>query len=407
MIPEPAVAVRVLVVDDEAANVVLLERILRRQGYADIISTTDPREAIRLYRERGADVVLLDLHMPGLDGFGVMRELEALRPADELLPVVVITADVTPDTRNRALSAGATDFITKPIDITEVQLRVSNLARTRVLHERVRQQKVAYERELDAQAALLAAEEQARRDRRTRIEGILERGGPRIVFQPIVHVGTGVLVGCEALSRFPFEAGRPPDHWFREAAEVGLGLELELAAVERAHDSVLELPPGCRLSVNASAEAAMSPAMHDLLGSVAPERVILEVTEHQQVTDYQALVERCRALRAMGAQVAVDDAGAGFAGLQHILRLQPDVIKLDRFLVTGIDADPARRALAGALVGFAREIGASVTAEGIETAAELSVVAELGIEHGQGLFIGAPEPLEVLSVLHEATRTAN
>ena len=121
--------------------------------------------------------------------------------------------------------------------------------------------------------------------------------------------------------------------------------------------------------------------------------MVLEVTEHAPVEDYDQLNRTLRTLRARGIRLAIDDAGAGFASFRHIVRLAPDFIKLDMTLTRDIDADPARRALATAMVSFALEIGATMIAEGIETEQEFRTLRSLGIGLGQGYFLGVPGSL--------------
>jgi putative two-component system response regulator len=129
---------RILVVDDERVNVVLLERILEQDGYTNVRSTTRSEDAVALYDEFEPDLILLDLHMPGLDGFAVMERLEDRIAGDTFLPILILTADIRPEVKRRALSAGAKDFVTKPFDRTEVLLRIQNLLETRFLHMRLR-----------------------------------------------------------------------------------------------------------------------------------------------------------------------------------------------------------------------------------------------------------------------------
>ena len=123
----------ILIVDDEPANVSLLERILKREGFTALISTTEPREALRLFREHPVDLVLLDLMMPDLDGFALLETFARLIPDNSYLPILVLTADATLPTRRRALSLGAKDFLTKPFDAIEAVLRIFNLLETRIL----------------------------------------------------------------------------------------------------------------------------------------------------------------------------------------------------------------------------------------------------------------------------------
>lgn len=124
----------ILIVDDQDANVALLEAMLAEQGYENVHSTTDPREAIDLFQRLNADLVLLDLHMPHLDGYAVMKQLQAVLPADAYVPILVLTADATPEAKRQALTSGATDFLSKPLDFDEVTARIRNLLQTRALH---------------------------------------------------------------------------------------------------------------------------------------------------------------------------------------------------------------------------------------------------------------------------------
>ena len=228
------------------------------------------------------------------------------------------------------------------------------------------------------------------------IRDLLARADLRILFQPIIATDTGRLVGAEALSRFeafnPADPPDPPDAVFARAAEVGLGVELELLAARIALLAAEALPGDLYISVNLSPAAVLSPQLTDvLLGSSVPlRRVVVEITEHVSVPDYKQLVARIDELRALGVRLAVDDAGAGFASFRHILRLSPEYIKLDRTLIENIADDPARRALAAAVVLFAFEMGSAVVAEGVETVAELRMTQTLGIDAVQGFLLGRP-----------------
>ena len=234
---------------------------------------------------------------------------------------------------------------------------------------------------------------------RERVESVLSGTGLSIALQPIVSLEDGAVVGVEALSRFALEPSAGPDRWFAEAAAVGLGTQLELFAVDAALDLLPRLPRPMSMAVNVGPDTFCSPDLLGLLERSTPDRVIVELTEHVGVEDFPALRRACQDLRSLGAQVSIDDTGAGFASLSLVLQVAPEVIKLDRELTSGIDLDPVRRALAGALVGFGAETGAAVVAEGIETAAELAVLRDLGIAYGQGYYLGRPGTLEDLEAL--------
>jgi PAS domain S-box-containing protein len=215
----------------------------------------------------------------------------------------------------------------------------------------------------------------------------------RTAFQPIVSLADGRLLGVEALSRFDVaDEGRTAEDWFTDAARVGLSVDLEIHAALHALRLATALPEDAYVSVNLSPETLRWPGLTDALRTapIPLSRIVVELTEHSAVEDYDALDEALRPLREEGLRIAVDDAGAGYATFRHILRLAPNLIKLDRSLICGIDSDPARRALAGAVVAFAREVGGVVIAEGIESSAELAVVLGLGVDAGQGYLLGRP-----------------
>jgi EAL domain-containing protein (putative c-di-GMP-specific phosphodiesterase class I) len=380
----------VLVVDDNEVNIALLERILRGVGIAAVHGLQDPRLVVEWCRSLDPDLILLDLHMPHLDGFGVLDALQESLPAETFLPVIVLTGDATDATRERALDAGAKDFLTKPFDRIEVLQRARNLLQTRALYQGIQRDRLRLEAELAAQLAEQQQLAAARARQRGRVADAIAGHELRMVFQPIVDLATGATIGIEALARFDAEPVRPPDAWFHDAAEVGLGPDLELAALAAAVRQVDALPAGLLLSLNASPTTAMDARLTEVLQPLDARRVVLELTEHQRVADHGRLHDALSPLRSRGLQIAVDDAGAGYAGLQQILELQPDVIKLDLALVRGVDVDPVRRSLAAALVTFATETSATLIAEGIETAAELTVLRDLGVHWGQGYHLARP-----------------
>jgi EAL domain-containing protein (putative c-di-GMP-specific phosphodiesterase class I) len=229
------------------------------------------------------------------------------------------------------------------------------------------------------------------RERRTRIRRLCAEGRLETVFQPLIELDSNEHVAYEALTRFPGES-RSTREWFADAAELGVGLELELAAVRSALTYLGDLPPDTRLSINVSPAVAVNDEFFDLVAPVA-ERLIIELTEHEPVDDYDALGGALADLRTMGALVAIDDVGAGFATLRHILRLAPDILKLDLSLTHAVATDSGTRALTSALIDFADNTGALIAAEGIETEDELELLRELGVDQGQGYFLGRPEPL--------------
>ena len=228
-----------------------------------------------------------------------------------------------------------------------------------------------------------------RRAERIEIENLLKSETPIVpVFQPIVELRSGRVVGYEALARFTIDEHRTPDAFFNQAGRTGLGPQLEALALTAALQAPGR-PAGTYLSLNCTPTAISSSMVRASLPSDLTDLVI-ELTEHELAPEDGALEAGLAELRGRGARIAIDDAGAGYAGLQQLMRVQPDLIKLDRSLVSAVDADPARAALIEFFVTFARRINAQVCCEGIETAPELAALASLGVGLGQGYLLGRP-----------------
>ncbi|MCI0585044.1 MAG: EAL domain-containing protein [Chloroflexi bacterium] len=224
----------------------------------------------------------------------------------------------------------------------------------------------------------------------TEIASVIRRRAFRTVFQPIVEFASGDVVAMEALTRFA--DGIPPHRRFGEAETVGLGVQLEIATLEAAVDAARSLPAGCRLNVNVSPEMVLGGVdlRRILAGLRAP--VTLELTEQQRVDDYRAL------RRAVGrfpprTRWAIDDAGAGFASLRHIIEMRPQEVKVDRGIVGRVDRDSIRQAVVAGLSHFASAAGCRLIAEGVETTAERDALLALGVAFGQGYLFGEPQPL--------------
>lgn len=237
------------------------------------------------------------------------------------------------------------------------------------------------------------ARHQRQKAAKARICDVLDHRRFHIVFQPMHDLVDQRIAGYEALSRFVAEPLRGPDKWFEEAALVGLREELELAAIEMALEALPAIPPTAYLSLNVSPATILSGRLAECLKPYPLDRLMLEVTEHDIVEDYARLFEALVEMRRQGLRLAIDDAGAGYASFRHILHLAPNVIKLDRSLVQGIDKRPDSRALTAALVGFTNETGSRLLAEGVETQAELEVLREIGVRKAQGYLLGRPGQL--------------
>jgi EAL domain-containing protein (putative c-di-GMP-specific phosphodiesterase class I) len=226
-------------------------------------------------------------------------------------------------------------------------------------------------------------------DLRAEIERIIAERAFTPVFQPIVRLAAGEPIGYEALTRFA--DGSPPEGRFADAYAIGLGIELETAALGSALDAAGAFPEGVVLSVNVSPSFVLqNGTLTELLGR-ATRPLVLELTEREPLDDYAAFREAIAGLD-VAVDWAVDDAGAGYASLRHIIELRPRYVKLDRGLVTSINADPIRQALVAGMLHFATSIGVEIIAEGVETEAERLTLQELGVALGQGFLFARPGP---------------
>ena len=253
-----------------------------------------------------------------------------------------------------------------------------------------------------ASAASVIIEPEVRaQERRTeiadRLAPVIADGGPLVALQPIVDLASGERVGAEALSRFPADWGMAPDVVFAEAHSIGAGHELELLALERAAEH-LDRVSG-HIAMNVSPATLLTPECGELLGRLPLRRVLLELSEHDQVEDYALLNSALAPFRAEGMRLAIDDVGAGFSSLRHIVVTAPDVIKIDRSIVTGLNSDPVLTRLVQSLVEFGHGCRVRVVAEGVETAGEAAALRTIGVDFGQGWYFGRPRELHDLGQL--------
>jgi EAL domain-containing protein (putative c-di-GMP-specific phosphodiesterase class I)/DNA-binding NarL/FixJ family response regulator len=373
--------IRVMIADDEEGIRDALSSLLDDDEQISVVGTgRDADQAIAIAAREHPDVALLDVRMPRGGGPRAAREIAQVSPGTEL---IALSANDDLDDIRAMVRAGAGAYLVKGEGSAEI---------VDAIHRCVEGS--------DGRthwAALLPRSFGTRpfgsRERLRRIEAVVRGQGVEIVFQPIFDLRDGRPVGAEALCRFSADPVRTPDVWFAEAADVGLGIELEMMAVGRAVQSLEWLDPSITLGVNVSPEACCSPELSELLEIVPAHRLVLEITENAPVLDYERLATALAPIRARGVRLAIDDTCSGYASLRHVLHLRPDTIKLDITLTRGVETDTARRLLVEALVGFAPSVGAEVLAEGVESAEQLRTLIDAGVQLGQGYLLGYPGPL--------------
>lgn len=375
---KPNTPVRVLVVDDEEPVCVAMERVLRARGY-EVVTATDALAGLKAVSAGGLDVILSDIAMPKMDGLMFMRRV---REVDLDVPVILVTGLPTMDTVKQAIDQGAFRYLTKPV---ENQALLKAVAQAVVAHKLTL---------LKRQAAALGGRDGAGPGDKVGLAARFDKALASlwIAYQPIVRVTDGSVFGYEALMR-SVEPSLPHPGAVLDAAEK-LGRTVELGRVirTRAPEPMTAVPADQVLFVNLHPEELMDTdlfASDAALSLIAP-RTILEITERATIHDMQAIQDRIAKLRALGFRIAIDDLGAGYAGLTSFAVLEPEIVKLDMSLTRNVDTDPMRQRIVKSMVALCKEVGAQVVAEGIERASERDMVAGLGCDFVQGYFVAKP-----------------
>ena len=393
--------IRVGVVDDHGGVFAALREALEDQPGIEVIGgAQDPDTALELVAHLEPDLVLMDVNMPGGGGPEATRRIRERHP---LTRVLALSAHGDRTSVLEMLRAGAAGYVLKGSPVADL---VSSI---RIAADGGRPLSPAANAEIAAELSeRLSWEEYAERRRRRHramLQGAL-RDGIQAVYQPIFDLRTDQLSGMEALTRFPAYPEVPPSVWFTRAQELGMGDTLELAAVRTGLRAARLLPDGLYLTINVSPACLRDGSLQEILAGTDLTRLVLELTEHAPVTDYDGLAMALAPLRRAGVRLAVDDTGSGYASLRHTLRLAPDYIKLDIGLTSGIDQEPAKRALAMALLSFSEEIGATVIAEGVETLSELDTLRRLGVPFAQGFALARPTAFGEALAAAAASRAA-
>jgi EAL domain-containing protein (putative c-di-GMP-specific phosphodiesterase class I)/ActR/RegA family two-component response regulator len=374
----------VVLADDQPDVLAALGDVIGAHPALQLVGTAgDADGVVALACATKPDIAIVDWQMPG-GGAGAAEQISRRLPGTR---VIALSAYDDRAGVFQMLQAGASAYLVKGASVDEIHETIEQVMRGRTALDPQVSRTVAkgFVEQLTAEAV--------REDEALELSGpirlALEPGRIEAVFQPIVELATSRPVGYEGLARFPFEPSRPPDAWFAAASDAGLGSELEVAALNAIAARSGDVPDDCYLSVNLSPVALSCEAAVAALGAFAPARLVVETTEHVEVLDYDALRAALEPLRARGVRLAIDDAGAGYACLQHILELAPDLIKIDRSVIARVGTDRGARAMISALVAFANEMGQEIVAEGIETAETARLVSALGVPLGQGYYFGA------------------
>jgi EAL domain-containing protein (putative c-di-GMP-specific phosphodiesterase class I)/CheY-like chemotaxis protein len=370
---------KVLLVDDELAILRAYTKVLTREGY-EVKTATDGLLAKELIERESFDVILSDVWMPGMDGITLLR---TVRQFDADVPVILATGAPTVADAGEAVEFGALLYLVKPFEFKTLIQVVDHALR---LHKfaKIKRDALEHAESSSARAVITSGLE-------TRFEEAL--ASLWIAFQPIVHWRNLSIYGYEALVRCNDPRIPNPEELIHTASRVdrlsdlGRAIRAEVAAALRS------APVGPQFFVNLHTRDLGDNA---LFAPTAPlsrfaDRIVLEITERAPLETVRDVHGRVAALRAMGFRIAVDDMGAGYAGLTAFAQIKPEVVKLDMSIIRGIDQDPVKRKLVSAMTTLCHDMGMQVIAEGIETIAERDAVDELGCELMQGFLFARPD----------------
>ena len=372
---------RVLIVDDEPGIRQVCETFLEFSGF-DVVTAGTASEALRAIEEAPFDAIVSDIQMPEMDG---LQLLETLRDRGLDAPVILITGAPSLETAKRAVEFGALCYLEKPCEMDELEANVAQAVR-RARIQRVQQEAMSLLKRSHA-------EEEGQRSEHERFDRALE--SVWLARQPIVRWSIGEAVAWEGLLRCD-ESSLPGAGPLLELAEC-LGRSGDLARVVRrqAADAARQLPGESWLHTNVSPADLADDDLYDPASPLArvASSVVIEITEGERLEGVQGLAERTAALRDLGFRIAVDDLGAGYAGLNSFAAVRPDIVKLDMGLVRDIDRDPTRARVASSMIELCRDMDILLVAEGIETIAERDTLVELGCDYFQGYLFGRPSPV--------------
>lgn len=374
-LPSPARG-KVLIVDDELAVVRMFSRALSDQGF-QVLSATDGQTAQAMFEEAKVDAVVSDVSMPGMDGLTLMR---ALRQIDGDVPVILATGNRGDEISRQAVAEGALMCFVKPVDLRALTQAVTHAAQ---LHRAAFLMRAARE-EAGPSAAPF-------HDLGAAFERALARLW--VAYQPIVQWNTLHVVGYEALARSDEPALSTPGALFEAAEKLGRVTELGRAVRGLVAAGIPEAPAHVRIFVNVHGAEMLAEPLYSPEDPLAPwaKRVVLEITERSpldQIPDVNRRVER---LRAAGYQIAVDDLGAGYAGLSSFAQLHPSVVKLDMSLVRGIDQSPIKCRIVQTIAALCADSGVDLIGEGVETNEERWALGLHGCQLHQGYAYASPQ----------------
>jgi EAL domain-containing protein (putative c-di-GMP-specific phosphodiesterase class I)/CheY-like chemotaxis protein len=369
---------RVLIVDDDAAVLQASSLLLGRAGFT-VDSATSGERAMQFLQSNAYSAILSDINMEGMSGLDLLR---SIRERDLDTPVILFTGGPSLSTAIDAMAWGAHRYLLKPVAPEEL---VESVTRAVLLSDLARLKREAFA--LQGTAVLPV-------DDREQLDRTFARALDRIqiVFHPILSMKERRAIGYEALVRSDEPTLSHPIALLDTAGLLGRHEDLTRAIYTRVGERAIDLPSGRLLFVNVHPPDLLDPSLHGMGSPLAPyaDRIVLEITERASIERMGDITDVVRDLRLLKYRLAVDDLGTGYAGLASFTQLSPDLVKLDRSLITGIHSNPVKQRVVRAMNTLCADLGMKVISEGVETAAEKDALMELGADLLQGYLFGQP-----------------
>jgi EAL domain-containing protein (putative c-di-GMP-specific phosphodiesterase class I)/CheY-like chemotaxis protein len=368
----------VLLVDDDPLVLRSLARTLETTG-VHVVTVNDPEKALKMIATEDVDCVLCDIRMPNMSGLTFAKHARAQKPD---VPIVLMTGDPGLDSALAAIELGILEYLPKPIDPPKLRETVQHAITLRKF-ARVREE-----------AANVIRSDIPPSSKEEQLKLAFDRAMATlfVAFQPIVDAKQKTTFGFEALLRTREAALPTPPAVVDAAIRLGRAQELARRVRTKAVEELRHAPPDVLLFLNVLPRDLDDPMLYDPhspLADMAP-RIVLELTERSDLAEVKDSLGRIARLREMGYRIAVDDLGAGYAGLSSFAALEPEYTKFDMSLIRGIDTSAVKRRIVGSMVTLCRDLGCRVVAEGVETAEERAVLDELGCDLMQGYFFAKP-----------------
>lgn len=369
---------RVLIVEDEPAILQVFSRWVRKVGF-EVEEATDGRMAVELLQHSKFDVIVSDINMPGMDGIQLLR---AVRERDLDLAVIIVTAAPAVDTAAQAIEYGALRYLTKPVELAVLTeaieygvriYRMGQFKREALAHMGIAGMVAGDRAGLEARFAIAVDE-------------------LWLAYQPVVSWSTHKVFAFEALLRSGEVTLPTATEMLETARRLGRLGDLGRRVRRRIADDVSRWAGSALVFVNLLPEDLLS---DDLYSRAEPftrfaDRTVLEITERVSLDTVPEIRTRVATLRRMGFRFAVDDLGAGYAGLSSVVQLQPEVLKLDMSLVRNIAQEETKQRLVGSILQLCRDMGILAVAEGVETVEERDTLVSLGCDLLQGFLFARP-----------------